>query len=395
MQKRLDIYQGAFHIFAFICPIVTDIIFLNKFMRGIKMAISKEKLDKIKEINSDNSDFIIRINEYLNYKHEYISKENVHSDIKELCADQYSHILLFSLQDLSNSEINYLKIENIKWKESQSTEYYYAGREYTSKLRFYKEKVNELYKTNTKNFKKVLAIIDISSVSSYPLWNTTMRRRIKDIIERIEKAELKEISEGFINKVIEDSQRVDVEFNNKYDIDFVIETLREIAENTSITPYFIDNENTNESIYLTNELQKYIYALSLEKDARYEYIYDTVCKDMDEMFSIFGFCNFKENKCVAQRHKTFFNRYPVPETDGCCFKVVRKCEHNNKDGTCKVKCLPCKLFTCPYLGKLDVGIRASELILMRSFFNNKQKRTSIHKFYNSKEFLLKRIKEQE
>ena len=116
---------------------------------------------------------------------------------------------------------------------------------------------------------------------------------------------------------------------------------------------------------------------------------------MDEMFSIFGFCNFKENKCVAQRHKTFFNRYPVPETDGCCFKVVRKCEHNNKDGTCKVKCLPCKLFTCPYLGKLDVGIRASELILMRSFFNNKQKRISIHKFYNSKEFLLKKIKEQE
>ena len=395
MQKRLDLGQGVFHIFSFICLLFIDIIFVNKFVRGIKMAISKEKLDKIKNIGTDNSDFILKINEYLNFKHEYINKENVHSSIDELELEEDTFILIFSLQNLKFVNENSIKIENIKWKESQNVSMYYAGREYTSKIAFYKSTIKELDKTNIKKFKKVLAIIDVSSVSSYPLWNTMMRRRMVNIISEIENTELNNITEKFIDKLVENSKRVDIEFNNKYDIDFVIETLREVANNANIIPYFIDNEKTNETIYLTNELEKYIHALSLDKDGRYEYIYDTVCSDMDEMFSIFGFCNFKENKCVAQRHKTFFNRYPVPETDGCCFKVVRKCEHNNKDGTCKVKCLPCKLFTCPYLGKLDVGIRASELILMRSFFNNKQKRISIHKFYNSKEFLLKKIKEQE
>lgn len=359
------------------------------------MAISKEKLDKIRGINSDNSDFIIRINEYLNYEHEYLNKENVHFSIDKIECNQDTFALVFSLQDLGYSKVNSLRIENVKWKKLQNIDQYYAGREYTAKIQFYKKYAKELDKKNISKLKKVLAIIDVSSVSSYPLWDTIMRRRMKDIISKVENAELSDITEKFIDETIEESKKVAVEFEDKYDLDLVIEILREIALTTEIIPYFIVKESTNETKYLVNELQKYIYALSLDKEARYEYIYDTVCKDMDEMFSIFGFCNFKENKCVAQRHKTFFNRYPVPETDGCCFKVVRKCEHNNKDGTCKVKCLPCKLFTCPYLGKLDVGIRASELILMRSFFNNKQKRTSIHKFYNSKEFLLRKIKEQE
>ena len=359
------------------------------------MAILKEKLDKIKEINSDNSDFILRINEYLNYEHEYLNKENVHFSTDKIECNQDTFALVFSMQDLGYSKDNSLKIENVKWKELQNIDQYYAGHEYTSKIEFYKKYVKELDKKNISKFKKVLAIIDVSSVSSYPLWNTMMRRRMKDITSKIEKAELSNITEKFIDDTIEESKKMAVEFDDKYDIDLVIEVLREIALTTEIVPCFIVKESTNETKYLVNELQKYIYALSLDKEARYEYIYDTVCKDMDEMFSRFGFCNFKENKCVAQRHKTLFNRYPVPATDGCCFKVVRKCEHNNKDGTCKVMCLPCKLFTCPYLGKLDIGIRASELILMRSFFNNKQKRTSIHKFYNSKEFLLEKIKEQE
>ena len=36
------------------------------------MIISKEKLEKIKALNTDDSDFVLKINEYLNYKHEYI-----------------------------------------------------------------------------------------------------------------------------------------------------------------------------------------------------------------------------------------------------------------------------------------------------------------------------------
>ena len=359
------------------------------------MTISKEKIEKIKSINTDNSDFILKINEYLNYKHEYLNTENVVESLEKLLLAQNSVGLIFSSKEINSKENKYIRIENISFKEEKTIDLYYAGKNYKEKVEFYKKHVKIFDKTFIKNYGKIPVIFDISSISSYPLWETMMRRRMKNIIIQLDKSEICEISKDFIDKVIIESVKEKINIENKYDIDFVIEFLREISTFNEIEPYFIDTEKTNETIYLVNELQKFIYALSLARDERYDYIYDTICKDMDEMFSRFGFCNFKENKCVAQRHKTFFNRYPVPETDGCCFKVVRKCEHNNKDGTCKVKCLPCKLFTCPYLGKLDVGIRASELILMRSFFNNKQKRISIHKFYNSKEFLLKKIKEQE
>ena len=109
------------------------------------------------------------------------------------------------------------------------------------------------------------------------------------------------------------------------------------------------------------------------------------------MFSKYNFCNFKNSMCVSQRHKNIFNRYPKPKTDGCCFKVIRKCAHNNKDGTCQVKCLSCKLYTCPYLSKRNIGLNTSEFILLRAFFNNKQKKNVIYNFYKSKEEIMKKL----
>ena len=203
------------------------------------MAISKEKKDKIESINNDNSDLIIKIDEYLNYNHQYFNKENIFQSVNEPDIEKDSFVLLFSLEDLEFSMPNFLKIENIIWKETKNINMYYVGKEYSSKIKFYRKWIQKLDKKNLEKFKKVVVIIDVSSISSYPLWNTMMRRRFESIIDKIENIELNDITEEFIKKSIEDSNKKEVEFNNKYDIDFLIEILREISKNSEIIPYFI------------------------------------------------------------------------------------------------------------------------------------------------------------
>lgn len=360
------------------------------------MAVSKEKLDKLKNMGTDSSDLILKINEYLEYNYHYFYSSNVVEKIDMINYDDAKSSIIFSVQDYDVPKLHNIKVENIRYIPSKPSNTYYAGKEYELKLKFYRRWIEKLATDIANDNKKVLVILDISSISSYPLWNTMMRRRMNNIITSIEKANLDEITDSFLIKMIKKSERMSVNYEeNKFDIDFVVELLGKLAKSVSIVPYFIDDQNTNESRFLISELQKFIYTLSIKEDSdKYKFIYDTICSDMDEMFSKFGFCNFKENKCIAQRHKNLFSRYPVPKTDGCCFKVVRKCEHNNKDGTCKVKCLPCKLFTCPFLAKIDIGVRASELILMRNFLNIKQKRTLLYKFYTSEKVLLKKVNMQ-
>ena len=364
--------------------------------------ISKDKIEKIQNINNDDADFILKIYSYLNYVHNYMDTTNIFENLEALKEKLYqieqgvpTLFLVFSNNELNLEDLNFHIAKNNKKEILDLEKSYYAGKNYEVKIHKYQEFVQEDLKEKVKNVENVAVIIDISSVSSFPLWNTMMRRRMTAIIKELDKLELNDIDKIKLRKIIRESMPESANSDGKYDIDLLIEYMKMASALSNVSFYLFDSEKSNESIFLANEIIKYGKAILLEKEERYEYIYDVTCKDLDEMFSKYGFCNFKENKCVAQRHKTLFNRYPVPKTDGCCFKIVRKCEHNNKDGTCKVKCLPCKLFTCPYLGKLHIGMRASELILMRAFLNNKQKRISIYKFYNSKDTLLKMIKTEE
>lgn len=361
--------------------------------------ISKEKIEKINSFKNDDSDLITKILEYLNHKHTYINKDAIykHFDdvINEMKDVENSVIYVFSdNKTLDNNFVSIKKDDFDSVINEKTTEIYYAGEKYETKLKKYKE-IAMQYQKYVEGKEKAIFILDISSISSFPLWNTMMRRKMMGIMNKIQEIEFEQLTPITLHRIIKNTELVKFNEKEKYDIDAVISVIKAISAKMPLEFYFINEEEENEKIYLVNELKKLVYAITLDKIGRYDYIYDTVCKDMDEMFSVYGFCNFKENKCVSQRHKTLFNRYPVPKTDGCCFKVVRKCEHNNKDGTCKVKCLPCKLFTCPYLGKISIGIRTSELILLKTFFNNRQKRTSLYKFYNSKEVLLKKIINEE
>ncbi|MBQ8298986.1 MAG: hypothetical protein IJX99_03835 [Clostridia bacterium] len=365
--------------------------------------ISKDKMEKIKEFKNDDSDLICKIEKYLNQEYFYDSNENIYESADELKNylenmtnnDKIAFFLFSNDESIFGEKINKIsKTEFESIVDLSTIDSYYAGKRYELKLKKYNE-IADKYNKFIEAKEKVIFIIDIASISSFPLWNTAMRRKLLSIEKNIETTLLEDLSPDRLHKIIKTSEPIKYTKEEKYDIDILINIMNEMSDKVPIEMYFIDKVKSSESIYLVNALKKFSHALALDKAKRYDYIYDTVCKDIDDMFLIYGFCNFKENKCISQRHKSLFNRYPVPKTDGCCFKVVRKCEHNNKDGTCKVKCLPCKLFTCPYLWKMSIGIRINELILLRCFFNNKQKKTSLYEFYNSKEFLLGKIISEE
>lgn len=365
--------------------------------------ISKDKFDKIKGFKNDDSDLICKIEEYLTHEYCYTDSNNIYKSIEEVKDDikstnNHDNTVFYSFFnyeiDIGKPVINIDRSEFDGKVDLSTTDVYYAGGKYDAKLKAYRE-ISEGYTKYLEGKEKAAFILDISAISSFPLWNTLMRRKMMSIAEVIQDTSIENLTPEKLHKIIKESVPIKYIKEEKYDIDTLICIIQAIAVKVPIEVYLVNEGKTSENIHLINEIKKFVCALSLDKAQRYDYIYDTVCKDMDEMFSVYGFCNFKENKCVSQRHKNLFNRYPVPKTDGCCFKVVRKCEHNNKDGTCKVKCLPCKLFTCPYLGKISIGIRTSELILLRSFFNNKQKRISLYKFYNSKEILVKKIINEE
>ena len=174
--------------------------------------------------------------------------------------------------------------------------------------------------------------------------------------------------------------------------DDIINEFMKIKDFKSGDIVYVCGNLTNENIFFINEFEKFLKALE-QSSNRNKYIYDTVCNDLENNFLKFNFCNFKNNKCLSQRHKNvFLNNYPYTNTDGCCFKIIRKCQHNNKDGTCKVKCISCKLFICPYLSKRGIGYYASELLLLRAFYTPKQRGIYVNSFYESEDKILSKLK---
>ena len=127
---------------------------------------------------------------------------------------------------------------------------------------------------------------------------------------------------------------------------------------------------------------------------RYNYIYDTVCKYLDNYFYGKNLCDFQNNKCGEKRNTS--------STTGCCHHFKHKalgpfsklvlCEYLNKENyTCDAKCLPCKLYTCDYLESKGIKFRIKDILLLNVFFNPLQKYFIKYMVFTPKEKILKRI----
>lgn len=101
-----------------------------------------------------------------------------------------------------------------------------------------------------------------------------------------------------------------------------------------------------------------------ERKKQYEEIYDKICNYLDEEFKKNNYCDFRSDRCVANR----LGKTPE-DTMGCCYnfneklfsiKDIRVCEFQENE-ICKINCIGCKLFSCKYLSKRGVKFNLDKI----------------------------------
>lgn len=136
----------------------------------------------------------------------------------------------------------------------------------------------------------------------------------------------------------------------------------------------------------------------LDPKRQYEYIYDTVCQQLDKKFQKNNYCEFKDNSCIANR-----NGYTKDCKMGCCYSFEcvgmlniinrRRCIHlQNKH--CDTACIACKLYTCKYLREKGIYFDCNKILIIDCFFNKKQKEIIQKNFFKTREQILNKLLEK-
>lgn len=144
-----------------------------------------------------------------------------------------------------------------------------------------------------------------------------------------------------------------------------------------------------------NEIENVKNIKELRK--QYEYIYDHVCMELDYIFKKNNYCDFQNDKCICQREA----KNCAHENMGCCytyrnsritgFPVDTKLCEFLVNGKCIQNCISCKLFTCSYLKRKNVKFKPNDFILIKVFFNRKQKSYIQDAFFKSKVEILNEL----
>ena len=128
-----------------------------------------------------------------------------------------------------------------------------------------------------------------------------------------------------------------------------------------------------------------IINISKRKD-KYSLIYDYACDYLDNEFSNNNFCQFKENMCISNRNKP--KEYQV---GSCCTRNYTKetCKYfNDNTKRCSIKCISCKLFTCPYLSKKGIKYRVNDIVYLKYFLSFRQKLICYTSYFMTKEEII-------
>lgn len=126
-----------------------------------------------------------------------------------------------------------------------------------------------------------------------------------------------------------------------------------------------------------------------DKKKRYNYIYDTICKYLDERINT-NYCQFKNDICIKYRKKGSNHK------NGCCeCKGRGKCEYLI-DGKCTMKsCMACKLFVCPTLRRMGIKQNINDFVLAKYFFDKKEKNILEFSYWTPKEEVMRRLLERD
>ena len=117
------------------------------------------------------------------------------------------------------------------------------------------------------------------------------------------------------------------------------------------TKKFLEKKNDPK---IEDKLRVIKKVLSIEDDEkRLDYLYNLICDYLDNEFNSKNICDFKCDICVRRRNMIIRHIRKDTYKNGCCYSYMKRknCIYLNKDGSCKIKNIGCKLFTCHYLKK--------------------------------------------
>ena len=170
--------------------------------------------------------------------------------------------------------------------------------------------------------------------------------------------------------VLENVEEVDENKNIYYKVGnkLVIDTFNSIKDkiDDSNKIYVLDYKKGDN--YFLNSLSDLItmYKMDNIKD-KYSFAYNKVCDILDDYFSKYNFCDFKDNYCVRKRK--LIGRYDDKTlVNGCCFTKGRLCPFFI-NGKCTKRCLADKIFTCGYLKRQGIRFRVSDFVILKEILN--------------------------
>ena len=131
------------------------------------------------------------------------------------------------------------------------------------------------------------------------------------------------------------------------------------------------------------------------KKEKYEVIYDYVCEYLDNEFKNKKLCDFNNNICAASREGLTKNKF-----NGCCYSFeygtggiiinYKPCKYLI-NGNCTAKCISCKLHTCFYLKTKNIYFKTNKILLLKSFFSQKQHLILKNNFFKSKDEIINKL----
>ena len=180
---------------------------------------------------------------------------------------------------------------------------------------------------------------------------------------------------------------IDIDNSNIENIIKKTKSIKNKCDRKKLKLRFNFKEDIKDEILL-RDIKSIETAINLKtKEERYDYIYDTVCKYLDDRIINENYCEFKDDVCIK------FREEDPSHKNGCCEYSGRgKCKYLI-DSVCTMKtCMACKLFTCKYLYEhKGIRQRINDYPLIKYFFNNNQKYILECSFWTPKEIVMKRL----
>lgn len=240
-------------------------------------------------------------------------------------------------------------------------------------------------------------IINLDSLWVKPYFYTRMKTRIIGMVNLLlntDKSDILSNTSKLLHKIIYTKEVKTFEKpEDQIDIvDFIksLDEQRKLNSNSNFDFIYTAKKINEETLFKEEQLKKAIEIINIDNiDERYKNIYDDTYNYLQKDFVSNCYCDFCNNKCIAQRR--LIRMYPATRKNGCCYTNFGHCTHL-KNGSCDAKCIACTLYSCQYLTKRGIGYWATEFVLLNAFFKKKQRHHLVFDFFKTREEILQNLK---